>query len=1143
MHFVKLRLVGFKSFVEPAEISIEPGLTGIVGPNGCGKSNLVEALRWVMGESSAKNMRGGEMEDVIFSGSARRPPRSLAEVFLSLDNQTRDAPAMFNDSDDIEVRRRIERGVGSIYRVNGGEVRARDIQLLFADAATGSRSSAIVSQGRVGAIIAAKPASRRAVLEEAAGITGLYSRRHEAELRLRGAEANLERLDDVLATLSSQRQNLERQARQAARYRTIGDRIRQTQALLLAQQWQDAQTRHHEGQNRLEEWSQKVSEWSTALAATTTKQLDSAARLPDLREAKAVADRSWQRLILERGQITAEEDRLNKESQEWTTQLEQIREDMSRDAILQDEAQAALEQCRQEEKQLLRSVPDSPDSNETRAQEVLEQASTLLRQYERETDALAKNVAASQARHASVCERLNANQTRLNEIDQICAHSPIDQDTDSQNDDPDISILAQKVEDAQTQFEQSNQRIETQSSKIAAAQEELEKKRHAMTTNIASLTAMEAEEKALIAVLESGVQGQDSPASQSITVPSGYEAAIATAFGEGLAAPIGDDGPLGWRHLPPLENMSSWPDSVRPLIELVEVPDALRRRLALVGVVEDHQQARQLQKQLTPGQCLVSSEGCLWRWDGYMIQKASETSAVRRLRQRQRLSALRDDLEAERRRCAVAQTEFQGAQDALDQEQSVQATARDHQRQASVTLEKARNDQTAAMVQQAAHAAQSAKYDHLRQEAEKLNAENIRLQEDIQELGSLDDDQALLSEKRDQTETQRQHVMDAQRVLDDLLRTTHSRDARLATLTEEKERWQQRLKESQSHIQRLQERQAVATQKLDEVTSQPHQLKAKKQDIDAALIEVETNRRHADGTLADAEDHAAAIEKNIKDQQESLHQARESRIRCEVEIQQFADQLDHLAARIGEKLECKPDQLLKNVAESSDNQEPLEKIETRLERLLRERDALGAVNLRAEQEAADLAQHCDTMNTERDDLLSAIARLRSGISNLNREGRQRFLGAFENVNNHFRDLFIRLFGGGHAYIELVDAQDPLEAGLEIYASPPGKKLQRLTLLSGGEQALTALALLFAVFLTHPAPICVLDEVDAPLDDANVDRFCDLIEDIATTTQTRFLLVTHHRLTMARVHRLYGVTMSEQGVSRIVSVDMQNAHTA
>ncbi len=1139
MQFVKLRLVGFKSFVEPTEISIETGLTGIVGPNGCGKSNLIEALRWVMGETSARNMRGSEMEDVIFSGSARRPPRSLAEVCVSLENTARDAPAMFNQSDDIEVRRRIERGVGSTYRVNGAEVRARDVQLLFADATTGSRSTAIVSQGRVGEIIAAKPGVRRTIIEEAAGITGLYSRRHEAELRLRGAETNLERLDDVLAGLSAQRQNLERQARQAIRYRTIGDHIRKTRSLMLAQQWQDAQNRHHEGQNRLKEWSQKVTEYSADVAAATTRQLDITADLPRLREVKATADGHWQRLRVERDQIAAEEDRLSKESQERITQLEDIRADIDRETSFRDEATDALKKCAQEEEQLRHS---GPDSNEAELQADLEQAKKRLDTYEKETDTWARKVADNQARQTSLCEIRDANQIRLKEIDQICAENQDSEDSDPQKEETDLSILARKVDDARMKSEHCNQEVDRQSSKTAAAQEDLEKKRSTITALTASLSAMEAEENALASLLESGIQGQDNPASESITVSPGYEAAIATAFGEGLTAPICDDGPAGWRHVPPLEDPPSWPDAVRPLSELVEVPAVLQRRLALIGLVNDHQQARRLQKQLAPGQCLVSSEGCLWRWDGYSIQTASETSAARRLRQRHRLTELRNHLDAERRRHHAAETAFQEARKAVDQEQQIQEKARDNQRQTLAILEKARTDQTAAMVREAARVSQLAKYDAMRREAEKLEAENARLQQQLRELDGIEQDQKQLSEKRSQTETQRHQVMRIQRILDDLLHKNQSRDARLATLSDEKDRWQQRLEESQSHRQRLKERETDIRQKLEAATSQPDQRESKKQNIDAALLESEAERRRADCALAEAEDDRVAVEKLLKDQQDALHQARESRIRCEVEIQHVADQLDHLATRIDEKLGWSPAELLRNIAESPANQEPPEKTEARLERLLRERDALGAVNLRAEQEAAEITQQWDTMSKERDDLLSAIARLRSGITNLNREGRQRFLSAFGDVNNHFRDLFTRLFGGGKAYIALVDAEDPLEAGLEIYASPPGKKLQTLTLLSGGEQALTAVALLFAVFLTNPAPVCVLDEVDAPLDDANVDRFCDLIEDIAAKTRTRFLLVTHHRLTMARVHRLYGVTMSEQGVSRIVSVDMQHADT-
>ena len=864
--FKKIKLKGFKSFVEPTEIVIEQGLTGIVGPNGCGKSNLVEAFRFVMGELSPKQMRGDELDDVIFNGTTERPAWDIAEVTIELDNKQRKAPNIFNGSDEIDVTRRIWRGEGSEYKVNGKDVRLKDVQLLFADAATGARSTSMVSQGRVGAIIAAKPEQRRTLLEEAAGITGLHSRRHDAELRLNATEINLDRVRDILKTQEEQLELLKKQSRQAQRYKNIQNVIKRARATLFYKKWnvekdklEDIATKHKEQDQLVFSQTQKLTK--TNIQYEKIQQI-----LPEQRgqESKITTELQKNSLKLENQEIEIQ--RANTASDEISIRIEQIKDDLNREQFLLDDAKENLSRVRDE-----------------------------------------KNL-------------LEKQQGDLFEEQLQSSSAP------SNNNNPIIDYL---------DFE-----------------DDLEK-------------------------------------------------ALASVFGDELMASINEEQSTYWKKLLSFKKEINFPSKVIPFSTIIKAPENLRKKLSYIGLINDKENIDELQNNLSDGQILVSKTGEIWRWDGY-TSKGKQTKSMK---------AVIEQLQ--NRRIKQLSTEEKSWRDIM-------------------------------------YIAQK-RIDELTQRQENLKNELIKIQQMPQEI---------ISEKEKLIKLIEKNKNDQESIISDL-------------------------------------------QKTEQKTN-------------------ETN-------------------KQLKLEEIRLNELREEKIRTEGLVSTQEETLKQINEQVKERLGISTDELFTLANIKSDKILPsTEDLEKKLERLIQEQERLGGVNLLAEEEAEELEVKVNNIKKDQKDLAAAIAKLREAINQLNTEGRQRLLAAYGIVNEHFQKLFVQLFGGGKAYLKFTDESDPLQAGLEVYASPPGKKLQNLSLLSGGEQALTALSLLFAVFLSNPAPICILDEVDAPLDDTNVDRFCTLVEEMAKSSLTKFLIITHHRMTMARVSRLFGVTMPEKGISQLVSVDLENA---
>ncbi len=1140
MKFARFRLTGFKSFVEPTEVPIEPGLTGVVGPNGCGKSNLVEALQWVMGESSYKAMRGSGMEDVIFSGSVARPARNSAEVSLTLDNSERDAPAAFNETETIDVARRIERDAGSSYRINGHEVRARDVQLLFADASIGAHSAAIVSQGRVGSLISAKPEARRAVLEEAAGIFGLFGRRHEAELRLKAAEQNLERLEDVLAEIERQLEALRRQARQAVRYRKLSGEIRKAEATALA-------IRHHFATDAVAAAEAEFAEASRAVAITAERQsaaakrqAEAALRMPALRDEAAAANASVQRLTLESEKLEAEEQAVREQIQDLGRRLEQIAADIEREkALLADSAETLA--GHEQERASLRLAGETHDGKQAEAAERLRVAEAAFGESE-------KLMAEANAALAELKTRRSQREKELSEIalreERLVAERARVAD--------ERAALAAATGGAVQ--DQAGARLRETEAKLHAAEEaalaaervaagarlQATTRQSGLAETEARLARMESEATALRSLLPA--IDVRSPLIEEVTAREGTEAALAAVLSDELELSTDPNDPAHWRwvlaeHDPPL------PPGIPPLSDVVKGPRVLSRRLAQTGLV-DAADGPRLQAELKPGQTLVSREGDLWRWDGLVARAEARKAATERLHGRRRLTELLEEIEAFRPAVADAAERLSLARAGAEAADAKEAEARQAARAAQRELDQARDESVAAERRQAGVASRLAALAEAETRVaasldEAANARQTALAE-LEEMAPPESFDAPIADLQAQMTDNRNAVAEARMALAAIERDAEARNVRLEAIARDESAWINRRKTAEQQIASLTARKSELGAQRDGLGDRPDAIARQRYALTERSVDVERRRAAAGDALAEAEAALAEADKAVAAANQALSETRERRGRLEERVDGAQERLREAGARIREVLHCEPAEAARIAGIDEEALPALDQVESTLERYRQERERLGGVNLQADAEAEELAARRDAMISDRDDLVAAINKLRQGIASLNREGRERLTAAFDEVNRQFQRLFVQLFGGGTAELKLIGSEDPLEAGLEVIAKPPGKKPQTMTLLSGGEQALTALSLIFAVFLTKPAPVCVLDEVDAPLDDANVERFCTLLEEITAETGTRFLVITHNPITMSRMNRLFGVTMTERGVSQLVSVDLETA---
>ena len=854
MEFKKIQLNGFKSFAEKTNFLIENGLTGIVGPNGCGKSNIVESLRWVMGETSAKSMRGSGMEDVIFNGTSNKASKNIAEVSITLDNDSHEGPMQYKELDQIEIRRKIEKDKGSKFYINDKEVRARDAQIFFADLSTGAHSPSIISQGRIGALVTAKPTDRRAILEEAANISGLHVRRHEAELRLNAAETNLKRADELRRQQEKQLANLQKQAEEATKYKLISEEIKKIEAglyylklLEIDNEIRVENVINNEAQGEVSNFNQQIAQFEGSIKTETDK-------VSPLREKNIENLSKIQRLNLELQNLDEENVRTQDEIENIKKSLKIIEEDIDRE----------------------KGIVIDANSNE---------------------------------------KRLKEEKAELIEIDSKYFETE--------------KLSNEDLENAKKQLKEEQKKVDE----------------------------------------------------------------IINVFADGnINISVG-----------PIRNVKSTITRAKELINNNEV-----------------------------SQALVLLDRCQIEIDDFLNNLEDEES-------KKKLSNINE------------------------------------------------------------------------------KNENIKL----------------LQEKYADSFSKNQSIK----------KESVKRNERIKAIETEVESWKNLYSNSQKMVTELTERKNKLLSNLNERDQQPKAQAERKGQITEGLRIASAEKIENEKIIEETDKKINSLRLELNEVQEKSIQIRERKASSGATIEGLKKRKDDLLDRVRSELNLDEDKILENSNLNGVEELPNSTIqEDALDKKKNEREKLGSVNLRADEETSKYEIEIKKMEQDREDLVTAIIKLKESINELNQKGRERLLEAFEKVNRKFNEVYTKLFNGGNAKLELIDSDDPLEAGLEMLVSPPGKRLQSITLLSGGEQALTALSLIFAVFLTNPSPICVLDEVDAPLDDANVTRFCGLLEELTKITDTKFIIVTHHALTMSKMDRLYGVTMPEKGISQLVAVDLQKAES-
>jgi chromosome segregation protein len=1136
MKFQSVRISGFKSFLEPTEIQMNRGLTGVVGPNGCGKSNIVEAIKWIMGENSARQMRGDGMDDVIFSGTNERPSRNFAEVSIKLDNSEKKAPAIFNHYDEIEITRKIEREKGSVYRVNGKQVRARDIQLIFADNGTGARSSGIVGQGRIAQIIDSNPEDRRVILEEAANIKGLHSRRHEAELKLKGASDNLDRLSDIEQTYKEQLIELEKQGRKAARYRSVGERIRKAEATLFFNLMNNAKKEANDLDIQLKNANENVSQGQIKVAEHTKSQLHLANKIPDLKKDEAEKAATLQTLNITKIKLDEEKSSAQNALQNIINQINLINNDIARESEIKEDAKKSLSNLLTEEKNL-KEDSENFSTKITKATDLVKKLRSISDAADDKLSTITSEIYSIKSDKSDLEKRIKNLKQKIEVTQNQLANFNIEDDKNRFKLDKEKIINLKKLIQENNQL---NDGYNVELEKLEKLETRLVEEKN---TAVFEFNKVNLEFDSLSTLL-----GRDTLNSNTLEKTIGninnLEEAIGSVLGETLLAPILSDdqsteNATYWRDDFKTISTASLPESVIPIVTKITKSSILDTALKGVGIVDNKEIAFKLQKELTFGQALTTPSGGLWRWDGFVQPQGVQNSYSERLQQIARLRLLQNKLPSLKEKQSLSEKRLEECFNNIKK-------YKDDLANLQVKLSSLISESNELELQNTKVESKLLSSEALIKELK--NTERMSLEE-LSELEKEFNNSlnlpSLLAEElkvRNNADQSRNELTDAMAAEQQIKSEESFKSRNLIQLGHQKENWKVREEEAKTRLISLEERLKASQDEKNRLSTLPESFEKKEAELNTKIEEAISNRNIAADQLVKNETSLNDADKLVREAEKAVSTLREEMIKIEALLNLSKAKIQNIEDRVFEKLKIKSTELNKFINSKEEDQpiKSIEILEKTLQRLLNERETLGAVNLRAEDEMNEMLNKIEVMSKERVDLEEAIAKLRSGIFELNKEGRQRLKESFEEVNENFKQLFQKLFGGGNAELRLVGNEDPLQAGLEVLASPPGKKMQLLSLLSGGEQALTAISLIFSVFLCNPAPICILDEVDAPLDDTNVGRFCDLLNQIVDETNTYFMVITHHRLTMAKMDRLFGVTMEQKGISKLVSVDLEQA---
>ena len=1151
MKFTRLKITGFKSFVDTTVLDIKPGLTGLVGPNGCGKSNIVEAMKWNMGEAGPSRLRAGEMNDIIFAGTKGRPSRNSAEVTLTIENNNEELLQAYTDSSEIEVSRKIEKDDGSTYQINNKEVRQRDVQILYADIAIGSRSNAIVDQGQVGKIINSKPQERRQILEEAAGISGIHARKHETELKLKSTETNLDKLEEIITNDVSRLKELSRQSNQAKRYKTISENIRKLEATILYQRWNSNKEKIEINKKQLESCTENVNQITRKIASVSLQQQNIENDLPALREENQKYSNILNKLKVEYDILIKEEESISLEKAKQKDTIKNLIAEIFNEEKLFKELDIQY-------KELTTNINtikiNTTDININKIKENLENLkkeeaynSEKLTESER---ALAYNTSQIENLQNEIVklklqkeETKNSLQKNIEEIKNLNTIS-------KENNEKDvflnkIDILKKKLKDEDSKEISTLKKLDIIVKKIKNLNEKIDQKKIVLQNKLRSIDQYNASKDILTKLFESD---EKNIVINYLKFPNGFEKAIEAALGHGLKASL-EKSSIEWRNIDQ-QSLKSLPEGIKSLSDYTKgVPEVLNI-LKLTGLVDTSEQGDLLQHKLIPGQQLVTKNGGLWRWDGYTHTENAKTPANQILQNKTNLIELTSKINSLQSEISNHETDILNLNSEINSSENnkidnnaillkinnskidIRSIIEKEQSAMSIYIENNNVNKTKLAILESS----KSKNEYLFKKLSNELAICLKKELSVSQIEDLKKNINQITSKNNEKKIELNNYFS---VYQKELSAIDNRENHLNQLVNEKSRLDSQINNIKNRIKNLKYNKNHLELDIKNLDLKPIQIEKLKLKIFNEIDNLKKKSNNISEKLLNKENENKSILNELKTYNEELINYREDKARQESLLQQSIERNNEDRERIYEKLKITPDKF-NEIIDLSIETQGIEESNLTLEKLIIQRERIGPVNLVAEEDSEKLRIKLEEIDQEKEDLINAINKLRSSIRAINKEARARLLEAFDEVNKHFKELFTNLFGGGEAYLNLEGSDDPLESGLELMASPPGKKLQQMSLLSGGEQALTAMALIFSVFLTKPSPICVLDEVDAPLDESNVDRFLDLIDSISKKSETRFLVISHHRLTMARMDRLYGITMQEPGVSQLVSVSLKDA---
>ena len=1131
----KLRISGFKSFAHSTELLIQDGVTGVIGPNGCGKSNVFEAIRWVMGESSSKSLRSSSMDEVIFNGTQQVPAKNFAEVSIELDNFDGELPGNISNEKKVVITRTLERGVGSFYKINNKEVRAKDVSILFYDSGSGPRSSSIISQGNIDQIINSKPIDRKVILEDAAGTSGLQSRRHESELKLQATETNLEKIDLNLNNLINQKKDLSRQSRQAEKYEQISESIKFNQSIIVYTQWK----------NNISEIDQTQS-FKDKISEETQKCINELAKFQNelnlKKKIETQLDQRKESLNKKNFQIRTEINKYNNELSGINNKKEEINrflKTIENDKELEKNRVSELEKNK---KNLQQKILEPSKINEKKKKilQLINQETELKNKIKQLETIFVNEIQLSLGEEFKF-DNIKENKENLKKKINLIQVTIVDLkknlikfEKDFHSQDQLIKKLKNKIQGIQDLISRRKKVINQTNQNTQKVYENNKEVLAEIDISSTKLTQIETELKTLNLLTSSKGLSDDSIVNL-LKIKNGYEDAVYAALTNELDATL-KKSKKRWiktslKNVDPIENNLS---------NFVESPKELNLILSQISLVEDSKEASEKQKNLKVGQSIVDKKGSMWRWDGFISEENQQNKNLieaqlkikelvnqqnkyrislnsLRLKKESQLKVQSElnetlkkeniDLEKNYREYDATQSEFSTL---IQKKSLLEFNIKDikekidlhikEERVSSKELEKIKSMEVS-----------SPKLDNNKNEKEEV-------QKTIQDL-----DQQL-DKKREEINLIKESIMK-----EELNESFHKNDLQKTEV---------RITECLRQIEMLEKREIDYIRENKKLENLPSDLREKINHYQGQFNEVQKEITQTISNENETKGFIFNLEKKI----EQFNKERENKIneitKIDINLENLKIKEKELRSTIFQRSKIQPEEFENNLKEKRIEITSYEDLKIKLDRLISQREQMGPVNLRAKTEEKIISQSIDELEMEKLDLIQAIEKLRLAINKINNEGKNRLLKAYEEVNKNFSELFKKLFNGGEAKLELIKTEDPLQTGIEIYARPPGKKLSSISLLSGGEKALTAISLIFSIFLINPSPICILDEVDAALDENNVEKFCNILLELKKNTKTKFLIITHHKITMTSIDRVYGVTMAQKGISDIVSVDFE-----